>query len=210
MDLNSIDLKTYEECFVFNMLTEYITTTGDIFEFGTYGGNALRDLISQLEDKQIKYRKIFTFDSFCGLPNECEDSGRPFEKGHFNAQNLYNTNNINEIKRKILQKTKNIPIIIEGFYEQTLTKQLILEHDIQPASYISMDCDLYSSTCIVLEWIFSNNLFLNGTIIRYDDWFSDTLSGEEKAHIEMCQKYKIGNEIVFEDMIEAKVFKIWY
>lgn len=195
-DLNNTNIDEYEKNFKPYMFAEYIKTLGDIYEFGVYGGATLQCLLEQLEQHNIKYNRVFGFDSFCGLPAKCEDSGYSFCEGNYSAKQLYNTNDAEKIKQYILKKTHFIPILIEGFFENVLTSELIVEYGMKPASFIHIDCDLYSSTCTVLEWIFSNKLYQSGTIIRYDDWFPEILSGEEKAHSEMCKKYDIQSKSV--------------
>jgi len=206
-DLNTADLPTYEQNFKPPMFTEYIKTFGDIYEFGIYGGVTLRCILEELEQKNIKYNRVFGFDSFCGLPEDCRDSGRDFEKGNYNSRRLFGTNDTTQIKQYILSKTNFIPLLIEGFFENVLTPELITTYAMKPASFIHIDCDLYSSTKTVLEWILSNKLYQIGTIIRYDDWFSDVVSGEERAHNEVFEKYEIKNKSVYK-ICEANVIEI--
>jgi hypothetical protein len=206
-DLNNTDIDTYEKTFKAHMFTEYIKTFGDIYEFGVYGGATLQCILEQLEQNDIKYNRVFAFDSFCGLPVECEYSGHHFMEGNYNAKKLFNNEDTEQIKQHILKKTHFIPILIEGFFKNVLTSELITTYSIKPASFIHIDCDLYSSTKTVLEWIFSNKLYQIGTIIRYDDWFPNVVSGEEKAHNEICEKYNIKNKSIYR-ISEANVIEI--
>jgi tRNA (mo5U34)-methyltransferase len=77
----------------------------------------------------------------------------------------------------------------------------------QPASFINIDCDLCISTYQALDFIFSNNLWQNGTIIRYNDWFSTYISGEEQAHNEIMSKYNI-EAIEIVNIGDMRVFEI--
>lgn len=57
--------------------------------------------------------------------------------------------------------------LVEGFYEKSLTEELRAElADCKP-SLVMMDCDFYSSTRTVLEWI--RPLLRDGTFFMFDD-----------------------------------------
>jgi hypothetical protein len=49
-----------------------MTIDGDIYLFGIWTGCSTKDIISHLEEKKMKYNKIYGFDSFTGLPEETE------------------------------------------------------------------------------------------------------------------------------------------
>lgn len=64
--------------------------------------------------------------------------------------------------------------MIKGFYSDSLQDNLIEQYKLKPAIFINIDCDIYTSTAEVLDFIFRNKLYENGkTIIRYDDWGGD-------------------------------------
>ena len=62
--------------------------------------------------------------------------------------------------------------MIKGFYEESLKdNRIIEEYNFKKPIFINIDCDIYTSTLQVLDFIFRNKLYENGkTIIRYDDW----------------------------------------
>jgi O-methyltransferase len=60
--------------------------------------------------------------------------------------------------------------IVPGFYKDSLTEDVKTHHRLTAASIVMVDCDLYSSTKCVLEFITS--LVVNGSIIIFDDWFA--------------------------------------
>jgi hypothetical protein len=174
------------------LFTEHITTFGDIYEFGVYGGRSLEVLINNLCQHNIKYRKMFGFDSFEGLPKQHSSikSHPDWKYGNFNATKLYNCSK-EDVKKQILYRTNNIPILIEGFFKKTLNTNTIITHDLGPASYINIDVDLYTSTYQILDFVFYNKLYHSGTIIRYDDWYSGEYAGEAKAHDQLTKKYNV-------------------
>ena len=59
--------------------------------------------------------------------------------------------------------------IIEGFYKNTLNKELQKRLKIKKAGVIYIDCDLYQSTVEVLDFIIP--YIDNGTMIIFDDWY---------------------------------------
>ena len=59
--------------------------------------------------------------------------------------------------------------MVAGFYDRSLTAELATTRGMRPALYVDIDCDLYSSTVIVLTWLFENRLIRKGTILGYDD-----------------------------------------
>jgi len=209
INLNDATFDEYDEHFHFYMYTEDIAVFGDIYEFGVFGGKSLRCMIQQLQENHIKYNKIYGFDSFEGLPEEDSNFTQTivtFVPGSYNAQNLYQSNKENTIK-KVYNYTYNIPILIPGWFSDVLNSELIKQYNMQPASYINVDCDLYISAQTVLDWIFKNNLWQHGTILRYDDWFSEVISGDEKAHCEKCFEYGIKTELLHE-YDHVKLFRL--
>ena len=57
--------------------------------------------------------------------------------------------------------------LIPGFYNETLTTKLAKE--MEPASYVDINCDLYVSTAHALQWLFKHRIARPGTLISYDD-----------------------------------------
>jgi hypothetical protein len=86
-------------------------------------------------------------------------------------------------------------------------EKLVKQYNMQPASYINVDCDLYISARTVLDWIFKNNLWQHGTVLRYDDWFPNMISGEEKAHNEKCSEYNVKTKLLHE-YGDVKLFRL--
>ena len=59
----------------------------------------------------------------------------------------------------------------------------------RPALYVEIDCDLYSSTSLALEWLLANRLIVPGTLLGYDDLVSGGRGGEARAHREMVARH---------------------
>jgi hypothetical protein len=182
INLNDATLEEYDQHFQYYMQTEDIVVFGDIYEFGVFGGKSLRCTIQQLRENHIKYNKIYGFDSFEGLPEEDGDFIKTIAPGAFNAQKLYNVSK-EEVIQKVHDYTYNIPILISGWFSDVLNGELVKQYNMQPASYINVDCDLYISARTVLDWIFRNNLWQHGTVLRYDDWFPNMGENFDKAQM---------------------------
>ena len=48
-----------------------------------------------------------------------------------------------------------------------------------PASYIDVDCDIYTGSIQALEWAFRSGVAQVGTVIGYDDWWVMPCSAED-------------------------------
>ena len=200
--LNPIDLAAEFIC------TEQIV--GDYLEFGVFKGDSFIDAYHKIENtikdwssKERAYMaysnkllaeeafskiipmslRYFAFDSFQGLPQpqgiDCNHAR--FAKGRYDC-------NEKEFKR-ILHKNKvnlNKVVTIPGYYNTSLLPEVKKRHQIKSASIIMIDCDLYESAKIVLDFI--TDLVIDGTVIIFDDWFSyrgNPNFGERRA----CQEW---------------------
>jgi hypothetical protein len=181
----------------------------DIYEFGTYLGQSLCGILTYIDDNNIEFNNFVGFDSFKGLPNEdFDNNNNPYwEKGRYSI-NEYVSKEYNVVDYKyFLYNTGRLPKkyfdkfkVVKGFYEKTLNDDLIKEENLKLPLFINIDCDLYTSTNQVLDFIFRNNLYIpNKTIIRYDDWANNKneyFTGQSKSHIEMTKKYNINTKLL--------------
>lgn len=180
---------------------------GDYLEFGVFKGHSFIEAYHACEEakkkwssknfnekafqnKEIFYKnfqeilikkniRYFAFDSFEGLPeiNTNDTKHSRFHKGRFASSKdffLENCKNNGVDIKKIVS--------IEGFYEKSLTEAVKQQNQIDAASIVMIDCDLYSSTKAVLNFI--TPLLQIGTILIFDDWFAykgSPKEGEQKA-----------------------------
>lgn len=155
---------------------------GYYFEFGCNEANTVR-----MAWDSFHYLFDFTyvgFDSFEGLPEITKiDEQDIWEKGKlaFAEESFINTCLSHGIPRDRLKT-------VRGFYDQSLTPELAQQLAPKKAAVIYIDCDLYTSTVSVLNWI---PPFLQmGTILVFDDWncFSaDPERGERRAWREFLE-----------------------
>jgi hypothetical protein len=181
----------------------------DIYEFGTYLGQSLCGILTYMDENKIEFNNFLGFDSFKGLPNEVLDkNNNPYwNEGRYSINKYVSKEYSVEDYKHFLNDTKRLPKkyfdkfkVVKGFYDETLKDSLIQEENLKLPLFINIDCDLYTSTNQVLDFIFRNNLFIpNKTIIRYDDWANDKneySTGQSKSHIEMTKKYNINTELL--------------
>ena len=166
--------------------------SGDYAEFGCNGGMTFV-LAFQNSQKfsHAKFpRKLWAFDSFQGLPEQRDqrDSHPSWVKGLLKTSQdeFVRICTGAEIPRSAYQ-------MIPGFYENTIgngatTPAANLPDDIALA-YI--DCDLYSSTQSVLEFLSSR--MKHGMILAFDDYYcysSSAASGERLALLDYARSVK--------------------
>lgn len=156
---------------------------GNFYEFGTFQGQSLKTMgnlkkLYSLFYPELKQLKLYSFDSFEGLPQSVNESNDPvWEKGQF-------CGSLNEVKYS-LESLSIKAQYIKGFYEESLTSKLSDELVINPPSIIHIDVDLYSSTIVVLKWL--DKIALPMSLYIFDDiWAVGNHPGigEQRAIIE--------------------------
>ena len=135
---------------------------GYYFEFGCNGAHTMRmawDTFHYLFD----YTYV-GFDSFEGLPEISEiDRQEIWEKGKLAFE-----------ERKFIDvvTAHGVPssrlLTVRGFYDESLTQDLRERMLPVKAAVVYIDCDLYTSTVPVLNWI--TPFLQRGSIIVFDDW----------------------------------------
>jgi len=81
--------------------------------------------------------------------------------------------------------------IIKGFFEETL-QDYFDRCGVLKASIVHIDCDLYSSSKYVLNFLLKNEIIQDGTIVIFDDWMTSLGNpnlGQRKATEEVLMKY---------------------
>jgi len=141
-------------------------------EFGVWKGESLIDI----KNNALKNHKVYGFDSFIGLPEDWIDINSEIvaEKRHFDLDS--NIPNIEGV------------VFFEGFFEETIPKY---KKEAESICFLHVDCDLYSSTKIVLNEL--EEYIVPNTIIVFDEWCynhdKNYNDGEQKAFFEWAQEY---------------------
>ena len=133
---------------------------GDYLEFGVYRGLSFFSAYQLAQQHKLNQMKFFAFDSFQGLPMS---EGQAFQKGEFNgSKKLF----IKLMKESGVDMSRTV--IVEGQYSDSLNRFVKDDFGLKKAAVIHVDCDLYSSTKVVLNFI--EDLIQSGTILIFDDW----------------------------------------
>ncbi len=153
---------------------------GHFYEFGSFKGDSLIlfSLIKRflsIFNPELKKQKIFSFDSFEGLPKNNLDHNDP----------VWRENEFCGTLKEVIKNVSSYGInfeYIKGFYKDSLTQNLQERMLENPPSIIHIDVDLYSSTIEVLEWL--DKISLPMAIYIFDDiWANGNHPnlGEQKA-----------------------------
>ena len=164
-----------------------IAARGDYYEFGVFKGGAFWQAQLAAQEIGIEKMRFFGFDSFEGLPqthgvDDIEDA--PFYEGQY-AWSL-------ELVKKELDKRGTDwerCFLIKGYFETTLSERTRSQYGMRKASVVLMDCDLYESATVALEFL--KDIFVDGAILIMDDWNAfgvDASKGERLALAEFTEK----------------------
>jgi len=158
---------------------------GDYLEFGVYNGTSLITMHRVLEDLGYGHIRLFGFDSFEGLPITANTDDEGFWKpGSFKSDLEFTMQVLNSEKIN-LQRI----FLTKGFFESTLTNKLRDKHKIAKASVIMIDCDMYRSAKVALE--FCAPLIVDEAMVVFDDWFplAERNLGEKRAFDEFLRAH---------------------
>ena len=129
---------------------DHSTVSGMNLEFGVFNGLTLNALA-----RKIAPEKVYGFDSFEGLPETwAMTETESLDQGVFAVDNLPRVES-------------NVELVV-GWFDQTLP-QFLLQHQ-EPAKFLHIDCDLYSSTLFVLREL--NARIQPGTVIVFDELYA--------------------------------------
>ena len=154
-------------------------SVGDYLEFGVYYGASMACMYRALRSLGLDHVRLFGFDSFRGLPSSAaeEDQG-VWSPGQYACSM--------EFARKYLSRQLvdwNRVVLVQGWFRDTLTRQLLDAHSIRQAGVIMVDSDLSSSALAALS--FCSSLIGPMCVIIFDDWYAGGLHrfgmGEKSA-----------------------------
>ena len=163
----------------------YIKVSGQnlvFYEFGNYSGRTLSEAINAAEFLNLENPEFFCFDSFKGLPKTANND-ESFKESQFS----FSKSDLIKIVRRRTGKILKEKNIIEGFYKDSLTKQL--GEQIKNPTMVHIDVDLYSSTVEILEFL--KNKMVPGAVFLFDDWYCYNMkkdNGEKLALQEFLKK----------------------
>ncbi|NEQ76180.1 MAG: hypothetical protein F6K23_25955 [Okeania sp. SIO2C9] len=172
---------------IFNTAIEMgIANKGDYCEFGIFKGYAFWNAQKIAKKYELNNMRFFGFDSFKGLPEIQEEDltkEEVFYQGQYSCSKENVTNNLNS-KGVDWKKT----FLIEGFFEESLNEDTKQKYNLDKIAIALIDCDLYSSTVEVLDYI--QDMIMDKTILIFDDWNcfdKDDNRGQRKAFREFIE-----------------------
>jgi hypothetical protein len=138
-----------------------VSLDGLICEFGVYRAETINHIASLTD------ATVHGFDSFEGLP---EDWRGGFERGAFRCDGL--------------PPVRPNVTLHKGLFHDSLPKFLANHHE--NVAFMHIDCDLYSSTCVLFELL--RDRIVPGTVIQFDELlnYPGWQQGEFKAFNEFC------------------------
>ena len=159
-------------------------SAGYYFEFGCHEANTMR--MAWRHFRHLFDWTFVAFDSFEGLPEPSpEDRSAIFAAGNLSTEE----STFVELCRSAGMPADKL-LTVKGFYDQSLTPALRDRLLPAKATAVYVDCDLYSSTVSVLEFIVP--FLQEGTIIVFDDWncyHANPARGERRAWREFLQAH---------------------
>ena len=160
---------------------------GDYLEFGVGNGGSFF-IAFHFEKKigKMNSMKFYAFDSFRGLPEpkEIDLEEKIFKKGEYMCSEDEFLENIRKNGVDL-----NRVITVPGWYKEVLNKETKDKLQIQRAAVVFIDCDLYESANLVLNFI--TDYLVDGSVLIFDDWFcfrGNSNKGEQKAFGEWLRK----------------------
>lgn len=160
----------------------------DYYEFGVFRGYCLLNAQKTCDQLGLDQVRFYGFDSFRGLPKVegVDQTNAQFFEGQFACGKHEVVNSLTQ-RGCDWSRTE----LIEGFFNESLTPALKARHPFKPVAVAMIDCDLYSSTCDVLNWL--DGLLADRSILIFDDWrsFGDDRAdlGQQKALNEFLTKH---------------------
>ena len=96
--------------------------------------------------------------------------------------------------------------LVPGYFNDSLSDELLRDRKLRPALLVDMDADIYLSAIQALDWLFAKRLIVPSTFVRYDDWprfnathgrFKGTnFLGQARAHYELSEKWDVRWKLV--------------
>ncbi len=151
--------------------------SGDYFEFGVYRGQSFLMAHRMKRRFRMDQMKLWAFDSFAGLPEIDDAYDSTWSRGEYACS-------LDEFRRILARGgvRTNEYEVVAGYYDRSLNEDLHGKLAGHRASVVYVDCDLYSSTVAVLNFV--KRYLDNGTIVCFDDFYhyrANPHQGEQRA-----------------------------
>ncbi len=156
-----------------DLAIQHANLNGYILEFGVYNGKSIRRIAA------LTQAPIYGFDSFEGIPENWNDE----PKGSYSAEGT-------------LPAVPSNVTLIRGWFNETIPVFLKEFNSDTPIRFLHIDCDLYSSTKTVFDFLWKK--IIPGTVILFDEFigYESWQDDEFKAFIEAANKYSWDYEMI--------------
>lgn len=148
----------------FNHAMQQANNTGLVLEFGVRFGNSIRMLA------RLSQQSVHGFDSFEGLP----------DVWHHEPKGSYTT-------KGVMPDVPENVTLHKGWFDQTLPE--FLKQNAEAVRFINIDCDIYSSTKTVLDFLAPR--IRPGSVLVFDEYIGNQHWREDefKAFQEAVARY---------------------
>jgi hypothetical protein len=160
---------------------------GGYYEFGIFKGFSFWFAQNKAKELGLEKLRFFGFDSFEGLPTiEGVDKTRRniFYRGQYSCSQNDVVKNLDKYGVDWSRT-----FLIKGFFKDSLNERIKKQHKMDKIAIALIDCDLYSSTVEVLNFI--KDMLIDNSILMFDDWNcfdKDNLKGQRKALKEFLEQ----------------------
>ena len=177
--------------------------SGDYLEFGVWRGFSFATAWHEIQRQRGNHIRLgydtpeynewkrsrprfFAFDCFEGLPGGGAEARMvDYHPGSYLCSE-------SEFRQNLTDRGVDLQdvVVVKGLYQDTCSPETRDRHALRKAAVVMIDCDLYSSTVPVLDFI--TPIVQQGTIIIFDDWFrfqANPDCGEQRA----CREWLVRN-----------------
>jgi hypothetical protein len=182
---------------------------GDYLEFGVFRGTSFIQSFATMKHvyqerardtrthspqyrETVKRRwqnmRFFAFDSFRGLPpvTGIDAGSSDFVAGKFDCS-------LEDFLAKIRARGVDIGkvVAVPGWFDETCSPKTIGRYGMKHTAIVHVDCDLYASTAVVLDFV--EPLLVDGTVLIFDDWYcfrGNPALGEQRAFREWSRRLR--------------------
>jgi hypothetical protein len=160
--------------------------SGDYYEFGLYRGFTLWFAQQAAARWGLNEMRFIGFDSFRGLPEpRGQADGQEFATGDYACDRA---TVIGHLSRFGVDWARTS--LVEGYFDSSLALGTVTGDDKRRVAIALIDCDLYTSTVPVLEFL--EGRLQDGSLLLFDDWNCFGKSddhGERRAFREFLRRY---------------------